>query len=188
MKRRTTQVVAGVVGLSLALAACGSSSKSATSGSTGTAAPSGSSGGSAGGSVNAATATDAAAFGGMSGLVAAAKKEGTLNVITLPSNWANYGNIEKDFTAKYGIKIVSANPEGSSQDEINAMKELKGQSRAPDVLDMGTSFAITAATDGLLAPYKVSSGTTSRPPPRPPTATGSATTAATSPLATTRPR
>ena len=27
----------------------------------------------------------------------------------------------KDFTAKYGIKINDANPDGSSQDEINAI-------------------------------------------------------------------
>jgi len=47
----------------------------------------------------------------MSGLVAACQKEGTLNVITLPANWANYGTIMKDFTAKYGIKINDANPE-----------------------------------------------------------------------------
>jgi putative spermidine/putrescine transport system substrate-binding protein len=106
---------------------------------------------------NPAKATSAAAFGGLSGLVKAAKKEGTLNVITLPTNWANYGNIMKDFTKKYGIKIVSENPEGSSQDEINAVTSEKGQSRAPDVLDMGTSFAINAAKTGLLAPYKVQS-------------------------------
>jgi putative spermidine/putrescine transport system substrate-binding protein len=61
----------------------------------------------------------------------------------------------KDFTAKYGIKINSANPDGSSQDEINAVKQLKGQGRAPDVLDLGTSFALTASKTGLLAPYKV---------------------------------
>ena len=54
----------------------------------------------------------------MNGLVAACKKEGPLNVITLPANWANYGTIMKDFTAKYGIKINDANPDGSSQDEI----------------------------------------------------------------------
>ena len=41
----------------------------------------------------------------MSKLVAAAKKEGTLNVIALPPTWANYGNIIKTFTAKYGIKV-----------------------------------------------------------------------------------
>jgi putative spermidine/putrescine transport system substrate-binding protein len=144
MKRRTTQVIAGTVGLGLALAACGSSKTStASQPATGGKSPS--------------AATSVAGYGGMAGLVAAAKKEGHLNVITLPSNWANYGNIMKDFTAKYGIKITDANPEGSSQDEINAMKSLKGQSRAPDVLDMGTPFAIQAAQDGLLTPYKVAS-------------------------------
>jgi len=111
----------------------------------------------AGASVNPSKATSAAAFGGMSGLVKAAKAEGTLNVITLPADWANYGNIIKDFEKKYGITINSENPDGTSQDEINAVTSEKGQSRAPDVLDMGTSFAITAATDGLLAPYKVAS-------------------------------
>ena len=75
----------------------------------------------------AATATSASAFGGMNALVTAARKEGTLNVITLPANWANYGTFKKDFTAKYGIKINDANPDGSSQDEINAVNQLKGQ-------------------------------------------------------------
>lgn len=50
---------------------------------------------------------------------------------------------------------MTPTPDGSSQDEINAMQQLKGQSRAPDVLDMGTSFAIKADQLGLLAPYKV---------------------------------
>ena len=52
--------------------------------------------------------------------------------------------------------MVSQNPDGSSQDEINAVTQLKGQSRAPDVLDLGQSFAVAAASTGLLAPYKVS--------------------------------
>ncbi|MDA8296401.1 MAG: ABC transporter substrate-binding protein [Actinomycetota bacterium] len=102
-----------------------------------------------------AIATSVASCGGMHALVAAAKKEGVLNVITLPANWANYGTIMKDFTAKYGIKINDANPDGSSQDEINAMVQLKGQTRAPDVLDMGTPFAVKADQEHLLAPYRV---------------------------------
>lgn len=100
-------------------------------------------------------ATSLASCGGMRALVAAAKKEGQLNVITLPKNWANYGTIMADFTKKYGITINDANPDGSSQDEINAMVQLKGQRRAPDVLDMGTPFAIKADQEHLLAPYKV---------------------------------
>ena len=34
----------------------------------------------------------------MTALVKAAKKEGMLNVVALPDNWANYGNIIKDFS------------------------------------------------------------------------------------------
>jgi len=105
---------------------------------------------------SASTATSVAAFGGMAGLVKAAKAEGHLNVITLPDNWCNYGAIISSFSKKYGISINSENPEGSSQDEINAMVQLKGQSREPDVLDMGTPFAIKADQMHLLAPYTVS--------------------------------
>ena len=91
----------------------------------------------------------------MNALVAAAEKEGQLNVITLPANWANYGNIMKDFSAKYHIHITDANPDGSSQDELNAINQLKGQSRAPDVVDIGTAFAVKGDQEGDLAPYQV---------------------------------
>ena len=93
----------------------------------------------------------------MSALVAAAKKEGQLNVITLPSNWANYGTIMSDFKAKYGINITDANPEGSSAQELQAVTQLKGQSTAPDVVDVGGSFAAEGEQKGLWAPYEVQS-------------------------------
>lgn len=99
-------------------------------------------------------ATSASAQGGMNKLVAAAKKEGTLNVIALPPTWANYGEELSTFSKLYGIKINSANPEGSSQDEITAVQRLGNQSRAPDVLDVGQSYATADAN--LFAPYKVS--------------------------------
>jgi putative spermidine/putrescine transport system substrate-binding protein len=89
----------------------------------------------------------------MSGLIAAAKKEGQLNVIALPPDWANYGAIISGFTAKYGIKVNSANPNGSSQDEVNAVREQGGTSRAPDVLDIG--MAVALANTALFAPYEV---------------------------------
>jgi putative spermidine/putrescine transport system substrate-binding protein len=92
----------------------------------------------------------------MTALVKAAKKEGTLNVVALPNNWANYGNILKDFKKKYGIKITSENPEGSSAEEITAITSDKGRSSDPDVIDVGTSYAVTAKSQNLLAPYKVS--------------------------------
>ena len=100
------------------------------------------------------TATSAAAFGGMSGLVAAANAEGRLNVITLPPSWANYGKIIAGFEKKYPkIKIVSANPNGSSADEVSAANAQKGQATAPDVFDIGT--AVLDQNLKLMAPYKV---------------------------------
>ncbi|MER6737094.1 ABC transporter substrate-binding protein [Streptomyces puniciscabiei] len=106
---------------------------------------------------SAATATSAAAFGGMDALVKAAKKEGTLHIIAVPRDWANYGAIIDGFQKKYGIKIQDENPDGTSEEEINAVTTRKGQDRAPDVLDLGSSFALSAAQQGLLAPYKVAS-------------------------------
>ena len=104
-------------------------------------------------SSNAATATSVADMGGMDALVAAAKKEGQLNVIALPPDWANYGEIIKAFGQKYGIKVNSAQPDASSQDEINAANQLKGQGNAPDVFDLGTAVAL--ANTGKFAKYKV---------------------------------
>jgi putative spermidine/putrescine transport system substrate-binding protein len=100
-----------------------------------------------------ATATSAQAGGGFDALVEAAKGEGELNVIALPPDWANYGAIISAFEQKYGITVSSANPEGSSQDEINAVQQLGTQERAPDVLDLGQSFA--TGNVALFAPYKV---------------------------------
>ena len=123
----------------LALLAAGCSSSSSPSSSSGP---------------NWATVTSASSGGGMGKLIAAAKKEGTLNVIALPPTWANYGAIISTFEKKYGIKINSANPDGSSQDEVNAVKQENGTAAAPDVLDIG--MAVALVNTNLFAPYKVS--------------------------------
>jgi len=119
-----------------------------------TACASGTAGSSDAGSVDAKTATSAADFGGLDALVAAANKEGQLNVITLPPSWANYGAIIAGFEKKYPkITINSANPDGSSADEVSAAQAQKGQDTAPDVFDIGT--AVLQANLDLVAPYKV---------------------------------
>ncbi len=41
-------------------------------------------------------------------MIAAAKKNGALNTITLPRDWANYGEIMDAFQSRYGIKITDA--------------------------------------------------------------------------------
>jgi putative spermidine/putrescine transport system substrate-binding protein len=109
---------------------------------------------SSGGGANAATATSAQALGGMDALVAAANKEGALNVIALPPDWANYGAIIDAFKQKYPqIKVTSAQPDASSKDEINAANTLKGQPNAPDVFDLGQ--AVANANTSTFAPYQV---------------------------------
>src|SRR5579864_1223736 len=99
------------------------------------------------------TATTASGCGGMDALVAAAKAEKELNVIALPPDWANYGAIISGFEAKYGIHINSANPNGSSQEEVDAINQLSGTTRAPDVVDVGMKVAL--ANTALFAPYQV---------------------------------
>ena len=125
---------AGVVAAALLAAGCSSSGSSTSTGS----------------SVNWATEASATGGGGMNALVAAAKQEGTLNVIALPPTWANYGAILSAFTAKYGIKINSANPTGTSQQEVDAVKTENGTAKAPDVLDVGQAVAL--ANTKLFAP------------------------------------
>ncbi|MEU7427074.1 extracellular solute-binding protein [Streptomyces sp. NPDC040750] len=127
----------------LALSACGAASDNASS--------------TTENGKSATTATSAADFGGLDALVKAARKEGTLHAIALPRDWANYGALIDGFQKKYGIKVEVEAPDGTSQDEINAVTSRKGQDRAPDVLDLGSSFALGAAQQNLLAPYKVTS-------------------------------
>jgi putative spermidine/putrescine transport system substrate-binding protein len=129
--------LAGVAAAALLAAGCSSSGSAGSSGS----------------GTNWASETSASAGGGLNALVAAAKKEGTLNVIALPPTWANYGNILKAFTDKYGIKINSALPDGSSQQEVNAIKTEHGTAKAPDVVDVGQAVAL--ANTSLFAPYQV---------------------------------
>ena len=89
----------------------------------------------------------------MAEMIKEAKKEGSLNTIALPRDWANYGEMMDTFGKKYGIKITNDNPDGSSAQENQAIRSLKGDSRAPDCVDVGVSFAIAGANEGLYAKY-----------------------------------
>jgi putative spermidine/putrescine transport system substrate-binding protein len=95
--------------------------------------------------------------GGMDALVAAAKAEGALNVITLPRDWCNYGEIMDTFSKKYGIAVNSLNPDGGSADEIQAIVDNKANRgpQAPDVIDVGPAYGPLAKSQDLIAPYKV---------------------------------
>ena len=101
-----------------------------------------------------ATATSVETGGGLDSLVSAAQAEGTLNVMGLYPDWANYGVLVEEFTATYGIEVDNDTSAGSSQDQVNAIKNRVGQSRSLDYLDTGVSFANSAAAEGLLAEYR----------------------------------
>jgi putative spermidine/putrescine transport system substrate-binding protein len=126
----------------LALAACSSAATTAPSAATASAAP----------SAMASSGTD------LTSLIAAAKAEGGLTTIALPRSWCGYGALLDGFTAKYGIPINNLNPDGSSQQELDAITANKGNKgpAAPDVIDVGLSYGPKAVSEGLLAPYKVS--------------------------------
>jgi putative spermidine/putrescine transport system substrate-binding protein len=138
--RHTALLAVVAAATSLAVAACAPPSDNTSSSS-------------GGGADKAKTATSAKDVGGMDALVTAAKKEGALNVIALPPDWANYGAIISAFGTKYGIKVNSAQPDASSADEISAAQRLKGQGSAPDVFDLGA--AVASANTAMFAPYKV---------------------------------
>ncbi len=134
--------VAGIaVAAALALGLTGCSADATAAGPSGT-------------DVDAATATSLDAFGGLAGLEEAAKAEGSLNVIALPRDWANYGAVLDAFAEKYPeITINEASPDASSAEEIQAADNLAGQDTAPDVFDVGAAVAL-ANTD-TFAPYQV---------------------------------
>ncbi|CAB5240841.1 unannotated protein [freshwater metagenome] len=99
--------------------------------------------------------TSASQGGGIAGLAAACKKEGQLNVIALPLYWANYGGMIDGFKKTYGVKVDEANPEGSSQEEIDAAVTNKGTNRSPDVFDIGLAVGVKYLDTATFAPYKV---------------------------------
>lgn len=107
-----------------------------------------------GSGIDASTATSLADFGSFEALEEAAKAEGQLNVIALPRDWANYGEILDLFAERYPeITINEASPDASSAEAIQAAENLRGQSTAPDVFDLGLAVALSS-TD-YFAEYRV---------------------------------
>ena len=129
----TAAALAAVTATLAAVAACAPPSSSTST----------SASGSAGGAVSAAGATSAQALGGMDALVAAANKEGTLNVIALPPDWANYGEIITAFKAKYGDQgRRRPSPTPAARTRSTPRTQLKGSRPRPDVFDLGQSVAL----------------------------------------------
>jgi putative spermidine/putrescine transport system substrate-binding protein len=156
-KKFLPQVLALLVLASLLLSACGAAA-TPTPAAVATSAPVA--------MVDWSTTKSAADGGGMDALIAAAKAEGELNVITLPRDWCNYGEAMDTFAKLYGIKVNSLNPDGGSADEIQAIIDNKANKgpQAPDVIDVGPAYGPLAKSQNLLAPYKVTTWETIKGP------------------------
>jgi len=161
--RRMTGAVLAIA--ALAVSACGSSSSSGSAttakagattaaGAATTAASSSSSAAATTAAAAGATTTAKAATGGLDTLKAACTKEGQVNLIALPDEWANYKGILQSFRDKYaGVKNPVANPDASSQEELDAVKNLAGQATMPDTVDVSPAKAAAATDAGYWDPY-----------------------------------
>ena len=95
------------------------------------------------------------------GLLAAAQKEGTLNLIADPYNWANYGTqstpntVIGEFYKLYKINCPVTNPLGTSAQELTAILSFKNTSKDPDAVDVSPEIAEKGASEGAFEPYKV---------------------------------
>lgn len=91
-------------------------------------------------------------------LVPLAQKEGTVTVIALPHDWANYGEIIDNFKKKYNLKMNELFPDAGSADELEAVRSNKGNNgpQNPDSMDVGLTYAVDGKKEGLWAKYKLS--------------------------------
>ena len=137
--RRAFIKQAGALGVSASafsafLAACGGSSSTST-----TTASSG--------STNLAGPID------MQTLMTNAKKEGKLEAIGIPPEWANYKDILGGYTSKYVSVQYQAEAEFSSAQELEVFKNSKKHPHG-DIGDVGFKFGPQAIQQGLVTPYK----------------------------------
>src|SRR5712692_4176969 len=127
---------AGALGLSASaltafLEACGSSSTTTTTGS----------------GTNMAGPID------MQTLMTNAKKEGQLQAIGIPPEWADYADILAGYTSNYGIPVsYKVEAEYSSAQELGIFKN-SIQHPHGDIGDVGFKFGPQAVQQGLVTPY-----------------------------------
>ena len=95
----------------------------------------------------------------MDDLIAGARAEGMLTTIALPHDWCGYGGVIDGFRQMYPfLEINELNPDAGSADELEAIRANRDNTgpQAPDVIDVGLAFGPTAAAEGLITPYMVS--------------------------------
>ena len=96
----------------------------------------------------------------LAALVAAAKKEGHLNLIAMPSDWANYGQMFSTFTKKYGIPVTVDNPQAPRRRRTRRSSRSRG---IPVLLTPSTSPPCSQSLAPARACMRSTSTVTSRP-------------------------
>lgn len=86
-------------------------------------------------------------------LVAAARKEGAVNSVGMPDDWANWEATWKDIGSQYGLTHVDTDM--SSAEELSKFAAERSNASA-DIGDVGFEFGALAAQRGLAAAYKPS--------------------------------
>ncbi len=89
----------------------------------------------------------------MQTLITNAKKEGKLEAIGIPPEWADYKDILAGYAAKYVPVEYQAEAEYSSAQELEVFTKSKSHPHG-DIGDVGFKFGSTAVQQGLVTPYK----------------------------------
>ncbi len=90
---------------------------------------------------------------GLQTLTTNAKKEGQLQAIGIPPEWADYKDILAGYTKNYGLSIAyQAEAEFSSAQELEVFKNSTKHPHG-DIGDVGLKFGPTAVQQGLVTPY-----------------------------------
>ncbi len=87
-------------------------------------------------------------------LMTNAKKEGELQAIGIPPEWADYADILAGYTKNYGVPVsFKVEAEYSSAQELVVFKNSKQHAHG-DIGDVGFKFGPQAIQQGLVTPYK----------------------------------
>ena len=89
----------------------------------------------------------------MQTLITNAKKEGKLQAIGIPPEWADYADILAGYNAKYTPVQYKAEAEYSSAQELEVFKNSQHHPHG-DIADVGFKFGPQAIQQGLITPYK----------------------------------
>ncbi len=89
----------------------------------------------------------------MQTLITNAKKEGSLQAIGIPPEWADYKDILAGYSSKYVSVDYKAEAEYSSAQELEVFKNSVHHPHG-DIGDVGFKFGPTAIQQGLVTPYK----------------------------------